>query len=191
MTDDLIKRLRDRGVCSPAQNSCRNDLACEQAADRLKELQFENFSLRTRGLMERERIDFLERSLGNLLAIIHRDGGHHTGRVGYRQSVDDAHKIWAGLMTRIEALERELAEARDPALRALNGDFDVERGEYYSRGRREALEEAERLAVEKAEKYRASYKDVRSVHAGSSHVEGLSDGWFECADVVRALKDPK
>jgi hypothetical protein len=108
MTDDLVKRLRDRGVCSPAQNSCRNDLACEQAADRLEELQFENFSLRPRGLMERERIDSLERHLGGLLAIIHRDGGHHTENVGYRQSVDDAHKIWAGL---VEARRGALEEA--------------------------------------------------------------------------------
>jgi len=39
MSDDLVKRLRDRRVCSLAQNSCRNDWACEQAADRIEELE--------------------------------------------------------------------------------------------------------------------------------------------------------
>jgi len=37
--DDLVKRLRDRGVCSLEHNSCRNDMACEQAADRIEELE--------------------------------------------------------------------------------------------------------------------------------------------------------
>lgn len=30
------------------------------------------------------------RTLGDLLAIIHGDGGHHTADVGYPQSIDDA-----------------------------------------------------------------------------------------------------
>lgn len=37
--DDLVKRLRDRRVCSLAQNSCRNDWVCEQAADRIEALE--------------------------------------------------------------------------------------------------------------------------------------------------------
>lgn len=39
MSDDLVKRLYDRRVCSPAQNSCRNDLVLDQAADRIEELE--------------------------------------------------------------------------------------------------------------------------------------------------------
>jgi hypothetical protein len=35
---DIVKRLRDRGVCSIAQNSCRNDFVCEQAADTIETL---------------------------------------------------------------------------------------------------------------------------------------------------------
>lgn len=31
-TTNLIERLYDRMVCSPAQNSCRNDSRCEEAA---------------------------------------------------------------------------------------------------------------------------------------------------------------
>lgn len=40
-TDDLVKRLCDRRVCSPAQNSCRNDWVLDQAADRIEELEAE------------------------------------------------------------------------------------------------------------------------------------------------------
>ena len=32
----LVERLRDRGVCSIAQNSCRNDYICEEAATRIE-----------------------------------------------------------------------------------------------------------------------------------------------------------
>ena len=39
MNNDLVKRLRDRGVCSLEHNSCRNDMACEQAADEIEKLQ--------------------------------------------------------------------------------------------------------------------------------------------------------
>jgi len=39
MSDDLTERLRDRRVCSLAQNSCRNDYICDLAADRIEELE--------------------------------------------------------------------------------------------------------------------------------------------------------
>lgn len=35
----------------------------------------------------------IERALLDLLAIIHRDGGHYTGRYGLRKSVRDAMRI--------------------------------------------------------------------------------------------------
>lgn len=35
----LVERLRDRGVCSIAQNSCRNDYICEEAATRIEALE--------------------------------------------------------------------------------------------------------------------------------------------------------
>ena len=34
----------------------------------------------------------------NLLAVIHRDGGHHTAAVGLEKSVKDAHERWGQLM---------------------------------------------------------------------------------------------
>jgi len=67
-----------------------------------------------------------EKWLGELLAIIHRDGGHHQAKVGTDQAVKDAHAIWADLQSqrdaRIKALEdglkqcqRTLAVLTDPS----------------------------------------------------------------------------
>ena len=39
MSDDLVKRLHDRRVCSPAQNSCCNDHVLNQAADCIEQLE--------------------------------------------------------------------------------------------------------------------------------------------------------
>jgi hypothetical protein len=44
-----------------------------------------------------EEIERLREQLGNLLAVIHGDGGHHTEAVGEEQSVKDAHQVWAKL----------------------------------------------------------------------------------------------
>lgn len=38
------------------------------------------------------------RAAKNLLARIHRDGGHHTGDVGFIQSCKDANSAWCELM---------------------------------------------------------------------------------------------
>lgn len=49
---------------------------------------------------------------GNLLAVIHRDGGHHTGAVGFVRSCQDAQ---ATVLERVQEIDRvtgELAEAR-------------------------------------------------------------------------------
>ena len=58
------------------------------------------------------RIGDLEQQLGDLLAIIHRDGGHHTAKVGTKQSVEDAHKVWAELEQANETI-RKLEEAKE------------------------------------------------------------------------------
>ena len=39
MSDDLIEKLYDRRVCSPAQNSCRNDWLLNQCRDRIEEME--------------------------------------------------------------------------------------------------------------------------------------------------------
>lgn len=64
---------------------------------------------------EWERAEKAERALGSLLAIIHRDGGHHQARVGAEQAVKDAHERWGRLIAladRAEVAERALGEAR-------------------------------------------------------------------------------
>ncbi len=76
-----------------------------------------------RGRNTELRAEALEAELGNLLAIIHRDGGHHTGKVGYRQSVKDAHLVWAKMMSCNEALEAENKRLRE-ALEALTNHLD-------------------------------------------------------------------
>jgi len=47
--------------------------------------------------------------LKNLLAVIHRDGGHHTQRVGLDKSVKDAREVWSDLMKSVDRLESFLA----------------------------------------------------------------------------------
>lgn len=64
--------------------------------------------------MVRER-DEARRDLGAILAVIHRDGGHHTGEHGLSQSVADAHATWASVV-------RERDEARADVERLRNAD---------------------------------------------------------------------
>ena len=42
---DIIERLYDRRVCSAAQNSCRNDYICEEAAAEITRLRDKNQEL--------------------------------------------------------------------------------------------------------------------------------------------------
>jgi hypothetical protein len=61
-----------------------------------------------------------QRSLGNLLAIIHRDGGHYQAEHGTTKAVEDAHLIWAELMTAAEEAQRERDEYSYQASLASN-----------------------------------------------------------------------
>ena len=54
--------------------------------------------------------DTNEEYLNNLLAVIHRDGGHHTGYVGTEQSVADAMHIVTETRGRAEEAEAKLIE---------------------------------------------------------------------------------
>jgi hypothetical protein len=70
-----------------------------------------------RALAEVERLrlerDEARRELGEILAVIHRDGGHYTGERGLSQSVADAHATWASVVR-----ERDEARAEIERLRA-------------------------------------------------------------------------
>jgi hypothetical protein len=46
-----------------------------------------------------------EQLLLNLLAVIHRDGGHHTSEVGVEQSVEDAYNVINELKLQIDDLK--------------------------------------------------------------------------------------
>lgn len=50
-----------------------------------------------------------ETALGNLLAIIHRDGGHYQSEHGAEKAVEEAHQVWSRLISRTEKAEAELA----------------------------------------------------------------------------------
>src|SRR3990167_2891860 len=47
--------------------------------------------------IEKVRADRAESLLNNLLAVIHGDGGHYTGRHGIEKSTTDAVQVWASL----------------------------------------------------------------------------------------------
>ena len=55
--------------------------------------------------------DEANQHLLNLLAIIHRDGGHYTTKHGVEESVKEAHQAWAELITRTERLALVAADA--------------------------------------------------------------------------------
>ncbi len=55
-----------------------------------------------------DEIERLRQSLGNLLAVIHRDGGHYTAMHGREKAVRDAHLIWASLIGDNERLRAAL-----------------------------------------------------------------------------------
>lgn len=56
----------------------------------------------------------------NLLAVIHGDGGHHTDRVGLKQSVADAHVKWAAL---IRAADNTLHPKLQKMVDSIKGDY--------------------------------------------------------------------
>lgn len=60
-----------------------------------------------------DEIERLRQSLGNLLAIIHRDGGHYTAMHGHEKAVRDAHLIWASLIGENERLRTALKPFAD------------------------------------------------------------------------------
>ncbi len=69
-------------------------------------------------LMYQDRAEKAEAERDNLLAIIHQDGGHHTGEVGISQSVSDAHATWAHIVA-----ERD--RYREIAVRLVKCCFDA------------------------------------------------------------------
>jgi len=91
--------------------------------------------------------------LGEILAVIHGDGGHHTEAVGIPQSVADAHAVWAAL---VAERDKAVAEAS-----RLNAQLEIITAENHSRARREArsLEDWANLRAE-AERMRNALRKL-------------------------------
>lgn len=64
----------------------------------------------------------LRADIGNLLAIIHRDGGHHEGEVGTKQAIEDAKKVYYDL----RAENAEMMEALEEARKVIEGYAEYE-----------------------------------------------------------------
>jgi hypothetical protein len=110
-TKDMLSRAADEVDIDPAAVSAEApapDL-CECDGCEIKRLTAEN-ERRRRALDSLSNVT----ALGNLLAVIHRDGGHHTEAVGVEQSVADAHKVWADLISALEDITGAAEEAWGP-----------------------------------------------------------------------------
>ena len=131
MTDDLIKRLRRYAgeVCLSTAAEIEAADALEVQDRRIAELEclLEDESklafdidgsrrlLDGKLALANERIAELEKSeehLGNILAMLHRDGGHYQGEHGTDNAVGEATMVWSELILRAEKTEADLAAAR-------------------------------------------------------------------------------
>ena len=72
----------------------------------------------------RER-DEARRDLGEILAVIHRDGGHHTGEHGVSQSVADAHATWAAVVRERDEAQAEVADLSNKYTESWKCSLDV------------------------------------------------------------------
>ena len=58
----------------------------------------------------------------DLIAVIHRDGGHHTGKHGLSQSVADAHATWAVVVRERDEARAEVERLRGALAQAQRAD---------------------------------------------------------------------
>lgn len=140
--------------------------------DALRKLLKERDTLRVRVEVASKHSREVLQSAGDLLATIHRDGGHHTDSVGLVQSVKDAHTVWSVLITQAEsdALKAELAEAQrhyadaEQANVALDAQVEAMRG---------ALETAKREAKDFSSSLdmyaKAWWRELRGPYRNKSH----------------------
>lgn len=73
----------------------------------------------------KNEIQDLKRMLGDLLAVIHKDDGHHTEKVGLQQSVESAVEEWADMTSRMYRLEEKLEGAESSLYTARHRDTDM------------------------------------------------------------------
>lgn len=120
----------------------------------------------------------LERSLSNLLAVIHRDGGHFQQEHGAQKSIEAAEKVVIG--ERSEASEwQHAAQVADAGAKKL-ADYAVQL---------EAELEAFRKDAERYRWLRANNYDIGSYHPAHEH---NASAWFEHLedfDIDAAMKE--
>lgn len=61
----------------------------------------------------------MEQDAGNLLAVMHRDGGQYTSKYGWKRACKDAEQVRHNLMRRIDMLERGNRSAQEYLKTAL------------------------------------------------------------------------
>jgi hypothetical protein len=90
--------------------------------------------------------------LGEILAVIHGDGGHHTIKVGVAQSVSDAHATWAAVVRERDELRAQVAFIRDEyGVNADNGTMT-----------RDALEQKIQVLIDERRQLRARLVECRA-----------------------------
>ena len=96
--------------------------------------------------------DEARRDLGEILAVIHRDGGHYTGEHGISKSVADAHATWAAVVRERDEARAEVERLQE---RVATQDDGLRHGEQVCARlvaeRDEARAEVERLRLERDE----------------------------------------
>ena len=122
--DTALKKLRHAfHSCANPDDPCDTE-CCERAwayeEARKARIERDASEAKFKGL--EELVKRQRPALNNLLAIIHRDGGHHTEAVGIEQSVKDAHERWAGLQALREAALGVGHKGDCPAIERLQSD---------------------------------------------------------------------
>ena len=134
----------------------------------------------------RER-DEARRDLGEILAVIHRDGGHYTGEHGISRSVADAHAAWAAVMRQLD----EVASRARRACQVLVAEIGAD-------GPADVDAAAERAASEIRD-LRDQVDDLRTAQEESEHQmhlrirsgydKTIADSWRAKVAEVEAERD--
>ena len=133
----------------------------------------------------------------DLLARIHRDGGHHTGEVGVEQSVDDAHEVWAEMVRERDDARRwgNAAMVRFEAMLLTKEEFIAEaarvhRGLERERDEARGVEEMVLYACDVME-FRAQDAEgtIEEIKALVKWLRDEADGYLKGTPMQRRIAD--
>ncbi len=135
----------------------------------------------------RSERDEARRDLGEILAVIHRDGGHHTGEHGISKSVADAHATWAAVMRQLDDVASRARRACQVLVAEIGAD-----------GPADVDAAAERTAAEIRD-LRDQVDDLRAAQEESEHQmhlrirsgydKTIADSWRAKVAEVEAERD--